>query len=1047
MMRWVVRHSIKFRFIVIALAMGMMIFGTGQLRSMPVDVFPEFAPPRVEIQTACLGLSAAEVEELITVPLEQALNGVPGLDEMRSKSAPQLSDVLLIFKRGTDLMEARQLIQERLAIVTPTLPSWANAPAMLQPLSATSRVMKIGISSNQYSQIEISTIAWWKIRARLLQVEGVANVPIWGMRKEMLHIQVDPERLAASGVTLEQVMRASSNAVEAGLLPYSNGSVIGNGGFIDMANQRIGVTHVLPIVTPESLAEIVVTNKDGKIVRVGDVADVVTDHQPLIGDAVINDGQGLMMIVEKLPWGNNLDVTKGVEAAIKEMMPGLTGVEIDTTIFRPATFVEVALHNLFRALTIGLILVAVILTLFLFNWRSAIISLIAIPMSLVAAGLVLWWRDTTVNTMVLAGLIIAVGVVVDDAIIDIENIMRRLRQARAAGTPYSTPRIILDASVEVRSAIIYATLIDAVAVMPVFFMEGLTGAFFRPLAISYALAVLASMVVAMTVTPAMAYILFSRTTDLGRRESPFVPWLKRRYNAVLSRIVRRPQFAYSAVVAIAAVGLLVYPTLGRSLLPEFKERDFLMHWVTTPGTSHPEMVRITTLSSVELRSIPGVRNFGAHIGQAEHGDEPYGINFGENWISVDPSVDYDETLASINEVVEGYPGLYRDVQTYLKERIREVLAGSSNAIVIRIYGPDLYTLREKAAEVEEIMAGIDGMVSPHREIQVDIPQIQVQVDLEKAAAWGIKPGDVRRGVGAILASHETADIYTKGKVYDIRIIGTEETRHSLTSVQNLLIDSPYGSQVRLADIASVELMPTPNDIRHINLVRKIDISANVSGRDLGSVVDDLNQKLQAVEWPLEYHMELLGEYQERQAASDRLRYYALAAAIGVFTLLVLSFGSIRLGILSFLTLPSALVGGALAAYLGDGIISLGALVGFLTVLGIAARNGIMMITHFQHLERHEGIPFGPELVLRGAQERLSPILMTALATGLALVPLVWAGSIPGHEIEHPMAVVILGGLVTSTLLNLFLVPSLYLRFGKSGRGTATPPSGPELAVA
>jgi CzcA family heavy metal efflux pump len=1049
MMRWVVRNSIKLRFIVIAMAVAMMIFGTGQLRGMPVDVFPEFAPPRVEIQTAALGLSAAEVEELITVPLEQSLNGLPGLDEMRSKSAPQLSDILLIFKRGTDLIEARQLVQERLAVASPTLPSWANAPVMLQPLSATSRVMKIGISSDVYDQIQLSTIAWWKIRARLLQVEGVANVPIWGNQKEMLHIQIDPVRLAQAGVTQEQVMQASSDAVEAGLLPYSNGSVIGNGGFTDMPNQRIGITHVLPIVDTQSLAEIVVTEKDGKVIKVGDVADVVVGHQPLIGDAVINDGEGLMMVVEKLPWGNTLDVTEGVEAAIEEMMPGLTGVAIDTTIFRPATFVEVALENLFRALTIGLVLVAVILTLFLFNWRSAVISLVAIPLSLVAAGLVLWWRDTTVNTMVLAGLIIAVGVVVDDAIIDIENIMRRLRKAWAVGIQKSTPRIILEASVEVRSAIVYATLIDAVAVIPVFFMEGLTGAFFRPLAISYALAVLASMVVAMTVTPAMAYILFGRASDLGRRESPFVPWLKRRYAAVLNRIIRRPQFAYASVVAIAAVGLLVYPTLGRSLLPEFKERDFLMHWITTPGTSHPEMIRITTLSSVELRSIPGVRNFGAHIGQAEQSDEPYGMNFGENWISVDPDVDYDETLAAVNDVVEGYPGLYRDVQTYLKERIREVLAGSSKAIVIRIYGEDLHVLRAKAAEVEEILAGIEGTVAADTEIQVDIPQIQIQVDLEKAQAWGLKPGDVRRAIGTVLASYETADYYTNGKVYDIRVIGTEETRHSLTSVQNLMLDSPYGGQVRLADVASVALMPTPNDIRHINLVRKIDVSANVGGRDLGSIVDELNQKLEAVEWPLGYRMELLGEYEERQAASDRLKYYAIAAAIGAFILLVLSFGSIRLGILSFLTLPSALVGGVLAAYLGDGIISLGALVGFLTVLGIAARNGIMMITHFQHLEREEGVPFGPGLVLQGAQERLSPILMTALATGLALVPLAWAGSIPGHEIEHPMAVVILGGLVTSTLLNLFLMPSLYLRFGKRRSGSAPPdaPIGTPLAAA
>jgi CzcA family heavy metal efflux pump len=892
--------------------------------------------------------------------------------------------------------------------------------------------MKIGLASDQMSQIDLSMTAYWNIRARLLRVPGVAHVAIWGQRQEMLHVQVDPVRLRENGVTLEEVMLATNHAIDAGLLTYSSGSVIGTGGFIDTPNQRVGVSHVLPIVSEESLSKVIVTRADGTQVRVGDVADVVIGHQLLSGDAVINGGPGLMLIVEKLPWANTLDVTNGVDAALEELSPGLTGIAVDATIFRPASFVEIALENLIRALIIGLVLVALILVLFLFDWRSALISLVAIPLSLVAAGLVLWWRDTTINTMVLAGLVIAVGVVVDDAIIDIENIMRRLRQARAEGSTKSTASIIVDASVEVRSAIIYATLIDAVAVMPVFFMTGLTGAFFRPLAMSYALAVIASMVVAMTVTPAMAYVLLSRSNaTLERRHSPFVPWLQRHYSSLLRRIVRRPQWTYGLVGVIAVVGLTITPLLGQSLLPDFKERDFLMHWVATPGTSHPEMIRITTRGSEELSAIPGVRNFGAHIGQAQSADEVVGMNFGENWISVDPEVDYDETLAAVQEVVDGYPGLYRDVQTYLKERIREVLAGSSDAIVIRIYGEDLHLLHDKAEEINAILGGIDGVVENHVELHADIPQLDIQVDLALAAAYGLKPGDVRRIAGTLIASYETGDLWTNGRIYDIRVIGTEDLRHSVTTIENLLIDTPDGRQVRLGEIATVAIAATPNEIEHENLTRRIDVSANVRGRDLGSVIDEFEGQLANVEFPLGYHAELLGEYAERQAAQDRLLLFAIAAAIGILMLLVISFNSFRLGLLSFLTLPSALVGGVLAAYLvGDGVISLGSLVGFLTILGIAARNGIMMISHFQHLEREEGMTFGPELVLRGARERLSPILMTALATGLALVPLVVAGSIPGHEIEHPMAVVILGGLVTSTLLNLFLVPSLYLRFGK-----------------
>jgi CzcA family heavy metal efflux pump len=926
------------------------------------------------------------------------------------------------------------------------LPSWAAPPFMLQPLSATSRVMKIGLTSDSMSQIDLSMTAYWKIRARLLRVPGVAHVAIWGQRQEMLHIQVDPVRLKQHGVTLEQVMTASSDSLDAGLLTYSSGSVIGTGGFIDTPNQRLGVNHLLPIVSPESLSMIIVQKADGSTIRLGDVADVVIDHQLLTGDAVINDGPGLMLIVEKLPWGNTLDVTRGVEDALAELQPGLVGIEVDPTIFRPATFVELALENLIRALIVGLIFVSVVLVLFLFDWRSALISIVAIPLSLVAAGLVLWLRDTTINTMVLAGLVIAVGVVVDDAIIDIENIMRRLRQYRAEGSDKSTASIILEASVEVRSAIIYATLIDAVAVMPVFFMEGLTGAFFRPLAISYALAVIASMAVAMTVTPAMAYILLSR--GIGeRRHAPFVPWLQGRYTAVLNRIVRRPRWAYSAVTIVALIGLTVTPVLGQSLLPDFKERDFLMHWVGTPGTSHPEMVRITTRSSVELRSIPGVQNFGAHIGQAQSADEVVGMNFAENWISVDPAADYEDTLAAVHEVVDGYPGLYRDVQTYLKERIREVLTGASGGIVIRVYGEDLGELRTIAEGINQVLGSVDGVVENHVELQQDIPQIDIEVDLVKAAAYGLKPGDVRRAAGTLVASYETGDLWTQGRIYDIRVIGEEALRHSVSSIEQLLIDTPDGRQVRLGEIASVQIAPTPNEIRHENLSRRLDVVANVRDRDIGSVVDDFAERLESVSFPLGYHAEVLGEYAERQDAQQRLLFFALLAAAGIFLLLQISFSSLRLGLLSFLTLPSALVGGVLAAYMSDGIISLGSLVGFLTVLGIAARNGIMLITHYQHLEREEGMEFGPALVLRGAQERLVPILMTALATGLALVPLVVAGSIPGHEIEHPMAVVILGGLVTSTLLNLFLVPSLYLRFGKRrDNSIASPPDAQMMAA-
>jgi len=1034
-MRWIVGSSLKLRFIVVAIAATMMYFGLAQIRDMPVDVFPEFAPPRVEIQTPSLGLSAGEVESLVTVPLEQAMQGVEGLDEIRSKSVPQLSSIQLIFEPGTDLLKSRRLVQERTDAVTSQLPTWASPPFMIQPLSATSRVMKIGLSSTERSLIEMSMISYWTIRERLLRVPGVANVAIWGERLQMLQVQTEPERLEAHDVSMEQVMTATSQALDAGLLQFSTGSLIGTGGFVETPNQRLGIRHVQPITTPAELAQVAVAEKDGTTVRLQDVANVVEDHQPLIGDAVINEGPGLMLIVEKLPWGNTLDVTRGVEQAMAELAPGLSGIDVDTTIFRPATFVEMSIDNLGRAMLLGFLLVVIIIVVFLFEWRVALISLVTIPLALMAAALVLHWRGTTVNTMVLAGLVIALGVIVDDAIIDVENIVRRLRQHRRERSGSSTAAVILEASLEVRGPIIYATLIIVASALPVFFLSGLTGAFFKPLALSYTLATLASLVVALTVTPALTLIML-RNSVIERRESALVRRLQRGYEASLARVVGRPRHAYATVGVVILAGVATLPLLGQSLLPSFKERDFLMHWVTDPSASHPEETRITIQSSKELRAIPGVRNFGAHIGQALLMDEVVGVNFGENWISVDQEVDYDKTLASIQEVVDGYPGVYRDVQTYLKERIREVLTGASEAVVVRLYGEDLNTLRQKAQEVQQVLSEVDGLVGEHVDLAVDVPQIEVRVDLAAAERHGLKPGDVRRAAGVLVAGEEVGDMFRGGKAYDVQVWSTPETRNSLTSIQQLPIDTPAGDRVLLEEVADVRVAPTPNQIERDQGSRRIDVGANVGdGGDLGAIVSDIQDGLQRVQFPLGVHAEVLGEHAERQAAQQRLLTFGAIAAIAIFLLLQAAFGSFRLATLSFLTLPIALVGGVLAAFASGGIISLGSLVGFFTVFGIAARNGILMINHFQHLEHVDGVPFGPELVLRGARERLSPILMTSLATGLALVPLVVAGQIPGHEIEHPLAVVILGGLATSTVLNLFVVPSLYLRFATGWRQT------------
>jgi CzcA family heavy metal efflux pump len=1043
LMRAVIGSSLKFRYLIVAAAAGLMVLGITSLPNMHVDVFPEFAPPRVVIQTACVGLSTSDVEQLVTVPLEAGLNGIQGLDDMRSKSVPQLSSIELLFKPGTDLMRARQLVQERIATVSPSLPTWAAPPVILAPVSATGRAMQIGMTSKNHSLIEMSMTAYWTIRARLLRVPGVANVAIWNERLQLMTVQAEPDKMQARQVSLERVMEATADAVDSGLLKFSAGAVIGTGGTIETPNQRIGIRNVLPIVTPTDLAKVPVTasssgaSAKGSPVRLGDVAKVAEEHQPLIGDAIIDGQPGLLLVVEKLPWANSLQMTAGVEDAIRQLQPGLPGIKFDTKVFQQANFVKLAISNLTQALVIGFILVVVILALFLFEWRMALISLLTIPLSLVATLLVLYWQGATINTMTLAGLVIALGAVVDDAIIDVENITRRLREERLAGGGRSTREVILSACLEVRSPIVYATLIIVAASVPVFLLAGLTGAFFRPLALSYTLAIAASMAVALTVTPALA-LLMLRGARIERRKSPLVGWLQKGYTAGLRRIIVRPVAAYATVAALTVFGAVLYPQLGQSLFPGFKEHDFLIHWVSPPGTSAAEMERSTTKISKELLAIPGVQSAGAHIGQALLGEEVAGVNLGEIWVSLAPNANYTEALDRIHEVANGYPGLFREVQTYLDERIEEVLTGGKEPIVVRVYGEDLKTLRAKSDEILHIVKSVPGVIDAHRDISSDVPQANVTVNLAKAEKLGLKPGDVRRDAATLVAGEEVGDIFRAGKAYDVVVWSPERTRHSFSDIENLPIDLPSGGHIRLGEVATVSLQPNPNAIDRQGDSRYLDVGAAVEGRDLGSVVNEIRQKIGSVQLTRGYHVEMLGEYKEWPAAQSRLLESAIIAGLLILLLLQASFRNWRLAILTFLTLPMALVGGVLAAWLAGGIISLGSLVGFFTVFGIAARNGILLINHCQHLESEEGMAFGRELVLRGARERLAPILMTSLATGLALVPLVVLGTRPGHEIEHPLAVVILGGLFTSTLLSLFVLPSLYLRFGHRRRGATVP---------
>ena len=719
MMRWIVSTSLRLRLVVVVLMALLVVVGAQILQNSAFDVFPEFAPPYVEIQVEAPGLSTSEVEALIAVPIENALNGTPFTTRLRSKSVLGLASVVLHFESGTDIIKARQLVQERIARVTAQLPSVARPPVMLTPLSSTSRVMKIGVTSPKLSQMEMTTLVRWTARPRIMSVPGVANVAIWGQRDRQIQVRVNPERLYANNLKLNQVITAVRDA-----------TVLLGGGFIDMPNQRMAISNVPDIYTAEDLSDVTIKILNGVPIRLGDLAEVTEGFPSPIGDAIINDGPGLLLIVEKQPQANTLEVTRNVEKVLAELKPGMKDLDFDSTIFRPATFIEMSIHNLNKALIIGCLLVILILFFFLNDWRTALISVLAIPISLMVAALVLHYRGGTLDTMVLAGLVIALGEVVDDAIIDVENIVRRLRLNSLLPEPKKPFKVVLKASMEVRSAVVYGSIIVALVLMPVFFLPGLSGSFFRPLASSYILAILASLFVALTLTPALALMILPKkysgtNANTISHDPPLVHWLKVRYEKILLSMVEKPKRALRIPIVVLIVALVLVPFLGEEFLPHFKEYDFLMHWVEKPGTSLEAMDRITLRASNELRAVPGVRNFGSHIGRAEVADEVVGPNFTELWISVDPAVNYDKTVAQIQEIVDGYPGLYRDLLTYLRERVKEVLTGTSASIVVRIYGSDLAVLQKKAKQVGDSLAHVAGVSDLKVQPQILVPQLEV----------------------------------------------------------------------------------------------------------------------------------------------------------------------------------------------------------------------------------------------------------------------------------------------------------------------------------
>jgi Cu/Ag efflux pump CusA len=1049
MMRAIVNWSLRFRLVMVLLAGGALVVGIGQLRSAPVDVLPEFAPPYVEIQVEALGLSASEVEEFITVPFEgDLLNGVAGISTIRSESVGGLSSITLVFEEGTNLLEARQLVQERLNL-SHALPKVSKPPQMLQPLSSASRVMMVGLRSDRHSMIDLGLLARWTIRPRLLGVPGVANVAIWGQREQQLQVQVDPKRLRQNGVTLQQVIDTTGNAQIVSPLSFLEASTPGTGGFIDTPNQRLQIRHILPIANADGLSQVPLTGAPGGGLALGDVARIVEGHQPLIGEAVVGNGEGLLLVIEKFPGANTLEVSRGVESALADMRAGLTGVEVDTNVFRPANFLDAALDNLLLAGLIGGALLALILLALIASWRTAAIGLVSIPLSLVIAASVLNLFGQTMNMIVIAGLALGAVIVVDDAVVAMDRMRQRWRATRLAGRDTPTATIVREALIEMRTPLSYATLILLATALPVAFLQGRPGDFFAPLAIAYAATVLSSLLVALTVVPALGTLLL-RDAQPDRRRTPFARFIDTRYDRLLSRIVRVPSAATVVTVAgvsVALIAIAVVPQLKASLVPSFKETELLVQLNAAPGTSRPAMVRITSQIGRELRALDGVENIGVHIGRAVTGDQIIGMNSSTMWVSIGRDSNHGDTVNAIRGIVGGYPGLENSVVTYSDEVIEavaslddgaaaaagrdgflDVLTGAADPVVVRIYGKELGTLRNRGEAVRRELASIDGIVNPRLDLPPRQPTLEIQVNVGAAERRGIKPGDVRRAAATLVQGIEVGSLFEEQRVFEVVVLGTPELRRSVSDIRGLLIDTPDGGQVRLAELASVRIIPEPTVIRREAASRHIDVAAQVSGRDLDDVLGDVSQRLAAMSFPLEYRAELVGGSTERDAVRERFITFGIAALAGIFLLLQAALGSWRLALVALLAMPVALSGAVLAVFVSGGDFTLGSLAGCFAVLGLAARHALLLISRFRALDADAAERSPIDLVIGGARERLPSVILTSAALIVGFLPFVVLGSIAGLELIQPMAIAVIGGVVTTAAVTLLALPTLYLRF-------------------
>ncbi len=1013
------------RVVVLVAAVLLTVFGGYTAVRMPVDVFPDLTAPTVTVITEALGMAPTEVESQVTFPIETSVNGAAGVRRVRSATAVGISVVWVEFEWGTDIREARQVVAEKIASVSSDLPPEVDRPVLAPQSSIMGEILFLALSSDQHTPAELRSYAEVSIRRRILAVPGVSQVtPIGGSEKQY-QVTVDPASLRTHGVAFNQLLRA---------LEEGNENV--SAGIINQRGSEWLITGVGRVRSTSDIGDTVIAAQEGIPTLVRDLGTAAIGEAPKRGEGSAMGKPAVILGIQKQPGANTLDLTRRLDAALADITAKLpAGMQLRTDIFRQADFISVSVNNVQWALVEGVVLVTLVVLLFLGNYRATLITLTAIPLSLVTAVLALKGFGASINTMTLGGMAIAIGALVDDAVIDVENVFRRLRENQHAPPEARRPilRVVFEASVEIRSSIVFATLIIALVFIPIFFLGGVEGRLLRPLGEAYLVALLASLVVAVTVTPVLCYFLLPKSRGvLAENEPRFVHWLKTRYQPILQSALNHPKAVVLPAVVLLVVALISTTRLGRAFLPEFNEGSLTISAVTLPGTSLAESDALGRVVELALMGFPEVTSVARRTGRAELDEHAQGVESAELDVSITmkgrtKSAFLEDLRAAFSQI----PGMNITIGQPISHRIDHMLSGTRANIAVKIFGPDLYWLRTLAEQARQAMQGVTGVVDLSVEQQTEVPVLKVRFDRAAIARHALTIREVARTLEAALQGVKVSRVLEGQSSYDLVVRLADAGNWRLETLGSLLVDTPSGARVPLGTLARIQRETGPNQILREQVERKIVVQCNVSGRDVTGVVRDIqrlvNPLLAATR---DYRVEYAGQFESAAEAGQTLALVGVGVVIGIGFLLHLAFRSARDAILIMLNLPLALIGGVAGVFVSGGVLSVASLIGFITVFGIATRNGIMLVSHIRYLQEREGVLDLREAIRRGAVERLVPILMTALAAGLALIPLALGGGKPGNEIQTPMAIVILFGLLTSMVLNMIVVPALYLRFGR-----------------